>query len=69
MKAKATRPFRADDLDFASSFFTGLTGLATFLIVATLAVILLNILFNGWSGLSLHFVTIMLLFRTRSCLH
>jgi phosphate transport system permease protein len=57
MKAKASRPFRAEDMDFASSFFTGLTSLATFLIITTLAVILLNVLINGWQGLSLRFIT------------
>jgi len=57
MKAKASRPFRAEDMDFASSFFTGLTSLATFLIIATLAVILLNVLINGWAGLSPRFIT------------
>jgi phosphate transport system permease protein len=44
-------------MDFASSFFTGLTSLATFLIIATLAVILLNVLINGWPGLSPRFVS------------
>jgi phosphate transport system permease protein len=57
MKKKAFRPFQAEDMDFASSFFTGLTSLATFLIITILAVILLNILINGWQGLSLRFVT------------
>jgi phosphate transport system permease protein len=57
MKNKPSRPFRADGLDFASSFFTGLTGLATFLIIATLAVILLNVLVNGWPGLSFRFIS------------
>ncbi len=57
MKAKPWKPFQADGMDFASSFFTGLTSLATFLIISTLAVILLNVLYNGWPALSLHFVT------------
>lgn len=57
MKRKPWRPFQADGMDFASSFFTGLTSLATFLIIATLAVILLNVVINGWPGLSLRFVT------------
>jgi phosphate transport system permease protein len=50
------RHFRSEKLDFGSFFFTGLTGLATLLILAILAVILLNILINGWSGLSWHFI-------------
>jgi len=57
----ATNPgrkhFRAEKFDVASFFFTGLTGLATFLILAILAVILLNVLINGWSGLSWRFVS------------
>jgi phosphate transport system permease protein len=57
MKSRAARPFRAEDMDFSSSFFTGLTSLAAFLIVAALAVILLNVLFNGWPALSLRFIT------------
>ncbi len=55
--AHAHRSFRSRGLDFSSFFFTGVTGLATFLILAILAVILLNVLVNGWSALSWHFVT------------
>jgi phosphate transport system permease protein len=51
------RSFRATRFDFASFFFSGLTGLATLLILAILAVILLNIIINGWSGLSWRFVS------------
>ncbi len=40
-----------------SRFFTGLTGFATVLILATLAVILGNILINGWPGISWRFLT------------
>lgn len=43
-------------VDPASAFFTGLTGFATFLIIAILAVILATILYNGWPSLSLRFV-------------
>lgn len=57
MRNRAARPFRSEDMDFASSFFTGLTSLATFLIIATLTVILLNVIVNGWPGLSLRFIT------------
>lgn len=49
--------FQSQQLDFASFCFTGLTGLATALILALLGVILLNILFNGWNGLSWRFVS------------
>ncbi len=56
MNAKASRSFQTIRFDFGSFLFTGLTGLATFLIVGILAVILLNVLINGWSGLSWHFI-------------
>ena len=51
------RHFRAEKFDFASFFFTGLTGLATLLILGILATILLNIIVNGWSNVSWHFVS------------
>ena len=51
------RHFRAERFDYASFFFSGLTGLATLLILAILAVILINILINGWSALSWRFVS------------
>jgi phosphate transport system permease protein len=51
------RGFTAERFDYASFFFGGLTGLATLLILAILAVILLNILVNGWSSLSWRFVS------------
>ena len=54
---RLTRHFRAEKFDFWSFFFSGLTGLATLLIVGILAVILLNILVNGWSAISWHFVS------------
>lgn len=56
MNSKSSRSFHTIRFDFGSFLFTGLTGLATFFIVGILAVILLNILSNGWSGLSLHFI-------------
>ncbi|HZQ46719.1 MAG TPA: phosphate ABC transporter permease PstA [Verrucomicrobiae bacterium] len=56
MNATASRSFRTSRFDFGSFLFTGLTGLATALIIGILAVILLNVLINGWSGLSLHFI-------------
>jgi phosphate transport system permease protein len=51
------RDFRAERFDFGSFFFTGLTGLATLLILAILAAILLNIGLNGWDGLSWRFIS------------
>jgi phosphate transport system permease protein len=51
------RSFRSGRFDFWSFFFSGLTGLATLFILGILAVILLNILLNGWSGLTWHFVS------------
>lgn len=55
--ARMTRPFRTDRFDFWSFFFSGLTGLATLFIIGILAVILVNIVFNGWTGLNWHFVS------------
>ena len=57
MSASTTKHFRTDKFDFASFFFSGLTGLATLLILAILAVMLGNIFWNGWSGLSWHFIS------------
>ena len=57
MNAPATKNFRTDKFDFASFFFTGLTGLATLFIIGILAVILGNIVWNGWNGISWHFVS------------
>ena len=54
---RLTRHFRAEKFDFWSFFFSGLTGLATLFILGILAVILLNILINGWSAISWHFVS------------
>ena len=54
---RETRHFRAEKFDFPSFFFSGLTGLATLLIVAILVVILMNIGINGWSAISWHFVS------------
>ena len=52
-----TKSFRADKFDFWSFFFSGLTGLATLFIIGILAVILVNITYNGWSAISWHFVS------------
>jgi len=51
------RRFQSERFDYASFFFTGLTGLATLLILAILGVILANIIVNGVPGLSWHFVS------------
>jgi phosphate transport system permease protein len=53
----ARRGFHRQRFDFASFFFTGLTGAATVLVLAILAVILANILYHGWPALSWHFIT------------
>ncbi|MCI0541935.1 MAG: phosphate ABC transporter permease PstA [Verrucomicrobiales bacterium] len=50
-------PFRSERLELASVFFTGLTGLATFLILAILAIIIGNVLWHGLPYVSWHFVT------------
>lgn len=52
-----TRHFRRDGFDFGGFFFTGLTGGATFLILAILAIIIGNILFNGLPFVSWRFIT------------
>jgi phosphate transport system permease protein len=57
MTARSKTPsFQRPGVDYASFFFSGLTGLATWLIVAILAVILINILYHGWPSLSWRFV-------------
>jgi phosphate transport system permease protein len=55
--APQRKHFRTEKFDLASFFFTGLTGLATLLILAILAVILVNIVINGWGGLSWRLVS------------
>jgi phosphate transport system permease protein len=50
-------PFRSERFDFGSFFFTGLTGLATFVILGILAVIVINITWHGWEALSWRFIT------------
>lgn len=51
------RDFRTKKRDLASLLFTGVTGLATFLILAILAVILGNVAINGWSLVTWDFVS------------
>jgi len=48
---------RIKSRDPVSLLFTGLTGLATWMIIALLGVIIANILFHGWSALSWRFIT------------
>ena len=55
--ARITRNFKSEKFDFWSFFFSVLTGLATLFIIGILAVILANIIYNGWSGLNWHFVS------------
>ena len=49
--------FRSKSRDMTSFLLTGLTGMATWLIIGMLLVILANILVNGWEGLSWRFIT------------
>lgn len=49
--------FRSTKFDFWSFFFTGITGVATFLILAILAVILINITWHGGEAISWRFIT------------
>lgn len=51
------RKFKAERFDYASFFFSGLTGLATLLILAILAVILGNIVLHGLPSFSWRFVS------------
>ena len=51
------RSFKSERFDFSSFFFSGLTGLATLLILGILGVILVNIVLNGWPALSWRFVS------------
>lgn len=52
----ATEHFRRKNVDVGSMVFTGLTGLATFIIIAMLAVILGNIAYHGSGAFSWGFV-------------
>jgi phosphate transport system permease protein len=55
--APAQARFKAKGFDYISFFFTGVTGGATLLILAILAIILGNILVNGYGTLSWRFLT------------
>ena len=52
-----TQHFRRCKIDVGSVFFTGLTGLATFIILAILAAILGNILYHGSGAFSWRFIS------------
>lgn len=52
-----SRKFHSGHFDFASFFFGGLTGLATLIIVAILAVILGNIIYHGGANFSWRFIS------------
>jgi phosphate transport system permease protein len=57
VSAIAERHFHRRQFDVGSFFFGGLTGLATLLILALLAIILGNIVWHGWAGFSWGFIT------------
>lgn len=57
MNRDAAYSFKTRQFDYISFFFTGVTGLATMLILGILAVILGNILWQGFGGLSWRFVS------------
>lgn len=51
------RRFQGHGFSYTSFFFTGLTGVATFLILAILAVMLGNIVYHGWDRFSWRFIS------------
>jgi phosphate transport system permease protein len=51
------RHFQRRKIDAASAVFSGLTGLATLIILALLVVILGNVFYHGWAGFSWGFIT------------
>jgi len=57
LKPTEGQAFRRSRVDVWSVFFTGATGLATALILAILAIILLNTVINGWPAISCRFLT------------
>jgi phosphate transport system permease protein len=57
MVATPTRSFRRQGFQVVSWLFTTLTGLATWLILAMLAVILISVVYYGWECFSWRFMT------------
>ncbi len=57
MKVRSAFDARKKNFDHVSFAFTGLTGAATALILAILAVILGNVLYHGWHSFSWRFLT------------
>lgn len=49
--------FQRQQFDYVSFFCTGLTGAATFVILAILAVIVCNVVYHGWGSFSWRFLT------------
>jgi phosphate transport system permease protein len=49
--------FQSQGFDYGSTLFTGITGLATALILVLLFIVLGNIFLNGWEGLSWRFIS------------
>lgn len=54
---KRIHRFKSREWDAISFVFTGVTGLATFLIVAILVVILGNVVMNGWPNMTWRFIS------------
>lgn len=55
-ESQSSNRFHRQGFDLASFFFSGVTGLATAIILGILAVILINITWHGWDGISLRFI-------------
>lgn len=56
-KPNSATDFRRSQVNVSSVFFSGLTALATLIIMALLVVILGNIFYHGWAGFSWGFIT------------
>lgn len=57
MSVATANTFRRKELQISSWFFTGLTGLATWLILAILGVILITVVYYGWECFSWRFIS------------
>ncbi len=55
--ASSSQGFERRRFNFTSFFFTGLTGFAAWLVVAILAVIIINVVYHGWESFSWRFVS------------